>query len=160
MARTSQYLDGKAQNLRSALLFFTSKDKEERLITFLDQIDFWDWEMAELLYSYSNFEERAAAFESTHPGERASAFGLMVNPKKSASVQQDRRWDNWLHVRYGRPAATAMEAPTNSLSETLAVWDALLTEAEKMLVSDKMLVTAKAAGVENVSNKLDKYRKG
>lgn len=162
MARTSKYLDAKAQNLRSALLYFTDSSnrqpKEDRLVAFLDQIDFWDWELDELLFSYRNFDERAEAFESTEPGQRAAQFGLMVNPKKAKSLQRDRRWDAWRNRLSGD--SQKMEAPEDSLAETLTVWHSLLTEAEGMLASDKLLEQAKAAGVMNVSTSLAKYRKG
>lgn len=152
MARTSKYLEAKAHTLRSALLFFMDRDKDERLMSFLDQIDFWDWEVDELLFSFNNFADRAKSFETTEPSQRAASFGLMVNPKKAGNIQSDRRWDR-------RWDTSKMAAPTDSLGETLMVWHTLLTEAEALLVSDKVLEQAKNAGAVNVTNKLDKYRK-
>ncbi len=159
MARNSKYLEGKAANLQIALQFFM-KGNNDRTLAFLDQIDFWDWEVEELLFSFKNFDERAAAFETTNPGSLALDRGLMISAKIAHNAKSDRRW-NVRQAQY-RPEKSKVEAPTDMLQQLLNTWEELLEKAEKLLMTDKMLKTVTASGATGFAdsvNNLSKYRK-
>ena len=54
--RSSSYLYQKIENLSGTIKFF--EQNAHARILFLSQIDFWSWEVDELIFSVSNFEER------------------------------------------------------------------------------------------------------
>jgi len=158
MARTSKYLEGKAQNLRAALLFFIARDKEDRLMSFLDQLSYWSWEMDELLYSFISFDERAKQFESSQPGKAAENMGLMLKRAAKDRVKQDRRWDRWKAQFYGRED-DKVQAPTDELRATVDLWNDILTQAEHLLEAPEAVENARQVGVKGLLSNLDSYRR-
>ena len=124
MERNSLYLEKKAANLANALLFFIASShhqrRADRLITFLDQIEFWDWEMDELLFSYANFAERSAAFNTEVPGEHAADKGLFVR-------KPHRRVSPWASLTAvlenpNNRRRIRVVAPPDALAATVQVW--------------------------------------
>ena len=58
--RPSNYLAAKADALSQVITFFKKHDGTAHLLAvFLAQIDFWHWEMENLIFSFDTFEERA-----------------------------------------------------------------------------------------------------
>jgi len=164
--RNSVYLEQKAQGLQKALKFFIENGhgsgRGERLLAFLDQIDFWDWEIEELCFSFKNFQERSAAFDTTVPGERAASQGIMVKDAKARDVGYDRRHGANLDRLYGMRATgrVPVVAPTEALEATLAIWHEVLTAAEKAVMATPAAVeNAERAGVAGYQKDLSRFRK-
>ena len=67
--RPSAYLRERCETLGRVLDFFLaphhgqSAGLDERLVVFLSQIGFWEWELDTLLYAVATFRERAQAWE-------------------------------------------------------------------------------------------------
>jgi len=165
--RNSVYLERKAENLGQALGFFLGSNhkqsRTDRLLTFLDQIDFWDWEVEELIFSFKNFAERSEAFDTTHPGERAGSNGIMVKHSKAQVVQWDRRYDASLERTWGHvlgSTKTTVVVPIEALEATLKTWHEILTTAEKsVLASPEKVEAGVRAGVEGYQPDLTRFRK-
>ncbi len=161
MERNSLYLEKKAANLANALLFFIASShhqrRADRLITFLDQIEFWDWEMDELLFSYANFAERSAAFNTEVPGEHAADKGLFVR-------KPHRRVSPWASLTAvlenpNNRRRIRVVAPPDALAATVQVWHTVLGAAEATVLASANLVDqANDAGAGYATN-LSKYRK-
>ena len=64
--KNSLYLLNKCENLQKSLSFFSGGNYQTpakiRRTIFLLQIDFWDWELEELIFSFKNFSERSYAW--------------------------------------------------------------------------------------------------
>lgn len=160
--RNSSYLEQKALNLQTALKFFIGPHREERLLTFLDQIDFWDWEVEELCFSFQNFRERSEAFITTTPGERAASQGILVKRAKARDLQSDRRYTVSLEREYGMRATGRVPVvpPTDALADTLATWHEVLTAAEKAVMEPPTVVkNVERAGVTSYQKDLSRFRK-
>src|SRR5262249_28885507 len=67
--RPSVYLLERCQELGRVLDFFLAPHQgqtpglDERLVVFLSQIGFWEWELDNLVYAFTSFAERARAWE-------------------------------------------------------------------------------------------------
>ncbi len=164
--RNSAYLEQKAQGLLQALKFFLASSygqgREERLLAFLDQIDFWDWEVEELLFSFKNFDERAAAFDTTTPGERAATHGILVKDAKAKDLQFERRYASSMERNYGMRATgrVPVVAPEDALAGVLATWHEVLAAAEKSVMATPATVeNAVRAGVTGFQKDLSRFRK-
>jgi hypothetical protein len=99
---------------------------QERLVAFLVQIDFWDWEMENLIYSFGSFAERSQAWEFE------SGQGL-ANGLKSRGI-----WIRFGAVKgiKGRRKsrghfATRVVAPVDALNSLIEKWNALLAACEE-----------------------------
>lgn len=164
--RNSAYLEQKALGLQQALKFFLASShgqgREERLLAFLDQIDFWDWEVEELMFSFKNFAERAEAFSTTTPGERAATQGILVKDAKARDLQFERRYAATMERNYGMRTKghVPVVAPEDALEATLATWHDLLTAAERSVMATPGTVeNAVRAGVTGYQKDLSKFRK-
>lgn len=165
-SKNSVYLEKKAENLQQALQFFLNsghnRSRDERLLTFLDQIDYWDWEVDELCFSFNNFSERAKAFDTGRPGVRAAEHGIMVKASKAENLGRGRRYDTFLERTPGMWATgrVPVVAPTEALQAVLATWHELLDIAEKTVMAPVSAVeTARKAGVTTFNDDLKRYRK-
>ena len=64
--QTSFYLVRRAEALLGALRFFDAPQHgPRRLLQFLAQSDFWEWELDNLIYSFTNLAERQETWRST-----------------------------------------------------------------------------------------------
>jgi hypothetical protein len=166
-SRNSVYLEQKAQTLQQALRFFTDsgvgQSREERLLAFLDQIDFWDWEVESLRFSFQNFAQRAQAFATAVPGDRAATHGILVKVTKAQDVGRERRYDAAMTKRWGRWSGTekvSVVSPEEALAATLTTWHELLTAAEKTVMAPPAVVAnGVKAGVTTFQPDLSRYRK-
>ena len=62
--RPSQYLIDKCKSLDTTISFFGHGAVLEKRLTFLAQIEFWDWEMDEMIYAIESFQKRSQAWEA------------------------------------------------------------------------------------------------
>jgi hypothetical protein len=136
--RPSVYLVEKCETLQTVLNFFLNEDAthgrtaNEKLLVFLLQLDFWEWEVDNLIYSFESFATRAASWEH----ENAYGFvnvlknrGIAVNIQALGNLKgrrQDRaKW------------ASRVIAPTESLNNVLAKWNELITRCEERILVPK-----------------------
>ena len=128
--RTSLYLVRRAEALKSALEFFSGDgaSKQWRRLQFLTQSDFWEWEIDNLIYSFTNLAERSKTWDSADAaGKRLGELGVVVNTK----TVRDARWSGGWHLhRTGGRAA-----PVDLLREVIAVWNDLIDNAAKHAMS-------------------------
>ena len=148
--RPSKYLLDKVVNFSNTLQFFLSNENgtkhslNEKRIVFLAQIDFWEWEMETLIYSFSNFRDRAKAWAGC-PVEMLRKNGILTKTKAIENLRWDRRWHG-----------TETVAPIAELNECIDKWNRLLETCEQtVMVNASEIETFNAGFIKN----LDKYRK-
>lgn len=150
--RASQYLTRKCEALLEAISFFNratgshGPGLNEKRLTFLAQIDFWNWEMDELIYCVSSFGDRCKAWEAskTDLDRMLRTQGIIVRKNQLLDATAYRRWS--YHVQN-------VVAPVDKLKEVIEVWNKLLTDCEKLMQEG-----LGEYGVEALEN-LDKFRK-
>lgn len=128
MKRPSEYLVQKCNNLLTALNFFfkgneyfTAKSKR---IIFLSQIDYWDWELEELIFSFKNFRERGKAWSPN-----ADVYGMLVAKGFDVKVPEV----NELVYSQARLDANQVYAPVDNLNEVIEKFNELLILSVKIL---------------------------
>lgn len=160
MGKPSAYLAGKCEGLGRVIDFFASNSggfghtvKDKRAV-FLSQIDFWDWEVAELIFSVTNFNERSHSWDSCASlKECLNKLELPVVSSIINKIESDRGW------KAGRIGENKIVPPTEALNEVIRKWNKLLAICEKTLFMEKKeIADLKKMGCSFVEN-LDKYRK-
>jgi hypothetical protein len=128
--RTSFYLTRKAEALLGVLRFFHEpRSPLHRRLQFLAQSDFWEWEIDNLIYSFTNFQERSKTWRSSDRAIRKlGALGVVVDAKVARKVRW--RLEHWQHKD-----ATRRVAPVEMLKEVIDVWNSLVDEVEALLVA-------------------------
>lgn len=155
-SRSSQYLVEKCLALRQALEFFSKSGGraghgvEDRLMVFLAQIDFWEWEVDNLVYSFTTFCERQDAWED--PTKAIRLKGFACRPRCVAKAS----WANYARRYSGR--VTEVTAPLDALNDCLKQWDSILTECKERVLSEQRIEQYRNIGASLVS--IEKYRKG
>lgn len=123
--RTSLYLVLRAEALLGALKFFakTSPDASRRRVQFLAQSDFWEWEIDNLIYSFTNLAERQKSWQSSHDAlAKLATLGVAVNVRLLKRV---RHGSDWKLNRKGTRVA-----PVELLKEVIEIWNGLIDAAE------------------------------
>lgn len=133
MERPSLYLVEKTDVLRRALDFFTATKSGGRMtadmkrLAFLANIDFWDWEIENLIFSFSSFQMRAKAFGTSSNLEGAiRRQGLVVR----AHIVRKVRWSDFSD-QYRVKRKEQVVAPHEILNEIIDKWNALLDLLDK-----------------------------
>ena len=158
--RPSVYLQERAEEFGRVLEFFSAPHhgqgpgSKERLVVFLTQLGFWDWELENLIYAYSSFEERVTAWEHDNGFGLANALrtkGLWIRTTAVKDLKFKRQ------AREGK--RREVFAPVPSLNNVIAQWNDLLTRCEEqVLITAEEREVAIQSGVDLVSD-LEKYRK-
>jgi len=142
--RPSQFLLSRIESLAGTFTFFSRQT--DRQVAFLLQIDFWDWEMDEMIFAVSNFSEREKAWRvsSRTAEDMLRAEGILLK--------------NRVRDAYG-PAEqfSAMRAPTAELARLITTWNDLLDACTELLDVKWTEQTLKAGG--KALPNLSKYRK-
>lgn len=145
--RNSEYLLNKCKNLQNSLTYFTLGDSktraEIRRIIFLAQIDFWDWEIEELIFSFQNWKIRSKAWE----GCTAEIFKMLKDNNISLKLNEMSSIDYWVKNRYYDINSKYNEVevvipPKEELLKTINIYNNLLILCEK-----------------EINETLDKYKK-
>lgn len=139
--RPSLYLLRKADALLGALRFFDvgSGDTTRRRLQFLAQSDFWEWEIDNLIYLFTNLAERSETWRSPKStAEKLGRMGISVKSKALAHV-------GWRNTKYGlrralwnHSASTRTHGPTapiDALAEVIDTWNRLLDAVESQFLS-------------------------
>lgn len=94
--KDSLYLLNKCENLKTALDFFSGGNHQIpgkiRRTIFLLQIDFWDWELEELIFSCKNFSERSAAWGDKDVWEIFELFKKNNIALKYNTLEEYKTW--------------------------------------------------------------------
>ncbi len=158
--RPSVYLQEKCDALDQVLDFFVSRNpsfaqtRDEKLVVFLSQIDVWDWEIDNLIYSFDTFADRATAWVHANGWGLANALkarGVLVRASAVKDVRAKRQ------ARAG--VRRSVVAPVRRLNEVIARWNLLLTTCEeRVLVPAEERQTAVRLGAQVLAD-LSRYRK-
>lgn len=97
--KESKYLTRKIEAFDMAFKFFFVKSREinatEKMLIFLANINFLDWEMENLIYFIINFEDRSKSFESYDDVlSKIIKNGFLIKKSKIEDLKRDRRWKN------------------------------------------------------------------
>lgn len=150
-AKTSLYLVRRVETLLGPIRFFSDPvGGKERQLQFLAQSDFWEWEMENLIYSFTNFGERSRTWRSGKTAlEKLGALGIAVEAKMVRHV----RWNKGWHVRHEKERV----APVEMLRGAIEEWNALITIVETKFIAP-MRATADRYNVQTRRD-LDHLRK-
>lgn len=158
--RPSLYLLERCKEVGDVLEFFSATKNaglpahEERLVVFLTQLGFWDWELENLLFACTSFAERARAWESTSGPAMAESLKLRGMPVQFAAVK------NIKTKRVARMERTRqVVAPMAELNRVIGVWNELLTLCEERVLippDERQKLIALGA---NLLPDLSRYRK-
>lgn len=129
-SRTSLYLVRRADALLGVLRFFLEPggNGRSRRLTFLAQSDFWEWEVENLIYSFTNFAERSRAWRSPKAAaEQLNQLGIVVPAMLSGRPRwRGSRWQaNRQHNRV---------APLDLLREAIDTWNRLIDLSDQEFV--------------------------
>jgi hypothetical protein len=127
--RTSYYLVRRAEALLGTLRFFTaSANATECRLQFLAQSDFWEWEMENLIYSFTNHAERSETWRSpANAVRKLNEIGIVIESKVVDRVR-------WRHGGWRTDDHTRRVAPTDLLRETIDEWNKLVDLVETQFV--------------------------
>ena len=158
--RPSVYLEEKCDALLRVMDFFAvaptafGQTMVERMVVFLSQIDFWDWELDNVIYSFVTFADRAKAWEYQTGSGLADALhsrGILVRVGAVKDLKHKRQ------ARSGK--APRVVAPTRRLNEVIVRWNHLLEACEdRVLVPPEERRRAVEFGAQVLPD-LSRYRK-
>jgi hypothetical protein len=158
--RPSVYLQERAEDLARVLDFFAAPHRgqapgyKEMLVVFLSQLGFWEWELDNLIYAFTAFEERAAAWE------HENGFGI-ANVLRTKGIWVQTAAVKDLKVKRTARAGhkRGVFAPVVSLNKVISQWNDLLCLCEeRVLIPPEDREAAIQSGVELMPD-LSKYRK-
>lgn len=144
--KTSFYLLRRAEALLGAVRFFRNEGASapQRQLRFLAQSDFWEWEMENLIYSFTSFAERARTWRTAEAAnQKLLAIGIVVDAK----VVKSARWRGEWRLRQRDERV----APVEMLRQTIDEWNLLIREVEARFVTP-MAKIATRYNVQTVRN--------
>jgi hypothetical protein len=140
--KTSLYLVRRAEALRGALRHFQAagSDAVGKRLRFLAQSDFWEWEVENLVYSFSNLAERSHVWEADEFAIRKlGQLGIKLDTKLAKRVRWRGGWRLDTNVQ--------RVAPIELLEQVIAVWNELIEQCEAHFVRP-MQEKARKYGIE------------
>lgn len=142
--RPSRFLKQRIECFADTLAFFSRQTQYK--IAFLLQLDFWDWEMDEILYAVANFTEREKAWRvSGHTAdEMLIAGGIFLKNRALGSYGPSTQ-------------SNRVIAPLDDLAKLVDRWNDLISECERMLDPNCTAQLLKVGG--KALQDLNKYRK-
>lgn len=141
MSKESKYLVTKIEAFDLAFKFFSTRSArrgvDEKMMIFLANIDFWDWEIENLIYSVANFEDRSKAFETLD--DLLSGImkkGFILKRSKLEDIKYTRRREK-RYLQYFKCAfKNPVVAPVGLMNQVIEDWNEFLTRIEKRLMSN------------------------
>jgi len=133
--RPSVYLQERTENFGQVLDFFLAPHRgqspgpKEILVVFLSQLGFWEWELDNLIYAFTSFDERVTAWEHENGFGLANALrtkGIWVQTAAVKNLKLKRQ------ARSGR--RRSVYAPTESLNKVIEQWNELLGLCEERVL--------------------------
>lgn len=152
--RTSVFLESRVAQLRQVVAFFADKPGAagtRRLLVFLTQLEFWNWEFDCLRHAAEGFAGRALGWRTPASGVEAGLVesGFRVKRHVLAEVREELR-------EHGGSVASVF-VPRKQFNALVAEWNALLARAED-LFDERRLVDELATGA-SLKTDLAAYRK-
>jgi hypothetical protein len=133
--RPSVYLVERCQELGRVLDFFLAPHQgqtpalDERLVVFLAQIGFWEWELDNLSYAFTSFAERSTAWE------HESGYGIANELKARGILVRLSAVKDFRDKRVARAERRRrVVAPTRELNRVIGIWNALLDACEERVL--------------------------
>jgi hypothetical protein len=128
--QTSFYLVRRAEALLGALQFFAAPSADtRRKLQFLAQSDFWEWELDNLIFSFTNLAERQETWRSARAAvKKLGQVGVVVDAKVLKKVR-------WRDGRWGGHTVGERVAPVDLLRDVLRVWNELIDDVERRFVT-------------------------
>ncbi len=154
--RVSQYLLTKIENLEQVIAFF-SKSKWRRLV-FLLQIDFWDWEMDEVIYSYDNFEKRKESWSIPPDSLEATLRKLRYICDFDTLKQLAGANELFAKMSAEDGQTDTVVPPAEQMERLLQKWNDLLMLVQDTILDRKRAKQVNLSGGHAVTN-LRKYAK-
>jgi hypothetical protein len=159
--RPSEYLLAKVNSLSEAVRFFSAEGKGDRArrVVFLAQIEFWDWEFENLLFSFENFSERADVWTADAPAieDMLQKKGFILNIRQvrplAKRVHVSKRVHEWRQQADGSwkcdfvGIRDKVEPPVGQLNVLVDRWNRLLDLCEKLLNLKKAKEIKSCCGV-------------
>jgi len=162
MERPSVYLLQKTQSLKDAIDFFFADKKananaNENRLVFLAQLDFWDWEMENLIFSFDTFNDRSKDWEnSADPiSYHLSKLNIKVKYKRIERLKIERR-DGGAYS-YAVSHKMAVIAPVDALNALIDRWNDLLSLCEEKMLDANVKNAVKMGA--NLLTDLSKYKR-
>jgi hypothetical protein len=156
--RPSVYLQERAEVLGRVLDFFMAPHRgqapgaREMLVVFLSQLEFWEWELDNLVYAFASFDERATAWE------HENGFGL-ANVLRTKGIWVRTAAVKDLKLKRQARSRAGVFAPVASLNKVLSQWNDLLVVCEqRVLIPPEERDVAVQSGVQLMVD-LSRYRK-
>lgn len=156
--RPSVYLQEKCANLEKVIDFFLMPQGTflttigERLLSFLSQIDFWEWEIDNLVFSFATFEERSRAWEFEKGLiEGVQSQGMMVQKHLFNKLKEKR------HRKKGQ--GRKVVPPYDRLTIVVDKWNQLLRLCEDRVLLPRAELDKLASLGAQILLDLTKFRK-
>ena len=124
------------------------------LVVFLSQLGFWEWELDNLIYAFSTFDERATAWEHENGVGIANALrskGIWIQLGAVKNLKLKRQ------ARSGRQREVF--APVASLNRLISQWNDLLGLCEQWVLIPPAERDAAIQSGAQVMPDLSKFRK-
>lgn len=131
--QTSLYLVRRAEALIGALRFFAGDGSHGnvRLVQFVTQSDYWEWEVDNLIYSFTNLAERQATWHSSHArGEKLAKLDVRISARMARQVRWQTEGGGW-----AVKTASVRVAPAEMLREAIDLWNAVVSRAESQVIA-------------------------
>jgi hypothetical protein len=153
--RTSVFLESRVAQLRQVVAFFVDKRGAagtRRLLVFLTQIEFWNWEFDCLRYAAEGFAGRALGWRTPPSGVEEGLVELGFRVKRQAldEVREELR-------QHGGVVAS-VSVPREQYDELVSEWNALLTRVEDLF--DSKRIADEVGTGARLKTDLAAYRKG
>lgn len=143
--KNSVYLLNKCENLQKSLDFFCGGDYKTpakiRRVIFLLQIDFWDWELEELIFSFKNFHERSSAWGDNGIWKIFELFKKNNIELKQNILEEYNSWVDWRDYDINSKSyqTKIVIPPTENLNKTIEIFNSLLDLCQKELQSGNLI---------------------
>lgn len=128
--QTSFYLVRRAEALLGALQFFDAPQRGPHLLVqFLAQSDFWEWELDNLIYSFTNLAERQKTWNSPDAAIlKLHQLGIALDTKMLKQVK-------WRGGGWRTKLGDRRVAPVDLLRDVIDVWTRLIDACETRFIA-------------------------
>ena len=133
--RTSVFLETRVDQLRQAIEFFATKTGAagtRRVMTFLTQIEFWNWEFDCIMYAMESFGSRSLGWRTPASGVEPALIELGFRLKRRILEQAKEE------VRSHGSAVATVSVPKRKYNAMVAEWNALLERGEDLFDTGRL----------------------
>lgn len=154
--RSSIFLCELCETFYTALNFFRTSNKfsdAEKGLIFIAQIDFWDFQIENLIYAFDSFQERQEDWVN---------FDSIVDKiKKKDLIVRTEHLQNVKNARYWKNQNKALNEPKDLFLKTVTLYNDIIDKYSYLLINKKQekqykLVGIKVKRIEDYKKKLPK----